>query len=254
MKTKLRKMRIVHIRKNANVVTLTDWKGNSFDFPELKNCLKKCPSNLILIFKPVLFTIKYAASTNIVIEIKVGKTPVYSMDPKKFEKLQHLFDTHTETEAEIELSLRHYNDKDALLCYNLNCQTNDVFKFREEILLRYYRDEIPHLVSRIKLENDLICALTSSWHFFPRKTKKEMFKECLEKNFNLLAEYPNFIEWCLQEMDELDKLYRKDKRNKCHSDLSKIVFSQVIKHTSPLLPLSISDEKIQEYVSSYSHL
>jgi len=248
-------MRIVHIRKNANVVLLIDWKGNSCTLPELKNCLAKCPSNLILIFKPVLVTIKYVANTNIVLEVKMGENLVYEMPEKKLKRLQHLFDTHSETEAEIELSLQYYDNRENILWYNLGHQTKDVFKFREEILLRYYRDEIPQLVSRIKLENDLICALTSSWHFFPQRTKKEVFKKCLEQNIGALGAlttYPNFVEWCLQEMEEFDKLYHRDKRNKCHSDLSKLVLSQVIKHSSPLVPISISDEKIQAYVNSYS--
>lgn len=252
METKLRKMRIMHIRKNADAVMLTDWKGNSIEIPELKTCLDRCPSNLLLVIKPVVFTITYAASTSIAIEVKAGKTLVYRIPQKELSYLNRLFDAHSEIEAEIELSLQYYDNKDTLLWYNLNRQTKDVFKFREEILLRYYRDEIPHLVARIKIENNLINALTSSWHNCsnPRTAKKVLFREYLSRYAKLFERYPNFEKWCLQEMEELDKLYRKDKRNKCHSDLSKLLLSQVVKHSSPLIPVNISDERIQEYINS----
>ncbi len=251
MRTRKKTYHINHIQYGVANVTMTDGKGHSFTVPNQAN-RKTYPSNLRLKLWPATLEVTYIYGTDIRLLMTLNKQLVFCQSEKSFPEWEEFFAKRSETEADIELAVRCYNNDDRLLLYNLYHEYNDVFKIRQEILLKYYRKEVPNLVARLKVENNIICALRGSLdelvgHHF---NKRQVFLEKLQNYAGALMEYPSFVNWCLEEMTEMAKLYGRDKQRCCQSTPQGMRTSEVIKRSSKLIPITISDERIQEYINS----
>ena len=246
----LRKFRITHIKKDTDGLVLSDGNGSSFRVPK-SELTASYPSNLRLKFQPARLNITYIYGTNIVLEMRLNNTILYWLPERNFPEWEEFFETYSNTDVEIELSVRHFNEKADILLWNLRHQENDVFRFREELLFKHYGKDVPNMISRLKIENSLIFAVKSMRGNYGRNKRKDILLHYFEDYAHLPTDLPYFVDWCLEEMDILHKLYRQDLAKKI--SLSNLEKSQVMKHSSKLIPISISDEKIKEYVSSFKH-
>ena len=244
----LRKFKITHIKKDTDDFVLSDGNGSSFRIP-LADFTGSYPSNLRLKFQPARLNVTYIYGTNIILAIRLNNTLLYWQPERNFPEWEEFFETYSNTDAEIELSVRHFDEKADILSWNLSHQERDVFRFREELLFSHYDKDIPNMISRLKIENSLIFAVKSMRNNHSCNEQKDLLLRYFKDYAGLPTDLPYFVEWCLEEMEILNKLYRQDLAKKI--SLSNLEKSQVVKHTSKLIPISISDEKIKEYVSSF---
>ncbi len=252
MRTMLRKFKINHIQKDVEDFVLKDGKGRSFRVPK-SDVSPDFPSNLRLKFRPARLNVTYIYGTNIVLEMRLNGALLYWQSEKKFPEWERFFKTYSNTDAEIELSVRHFDERADILLWNLAHQENDVFKFREQLLLSSYCNDLPRMISRLKIENSLIFAVKAMRsHFAQNKhEQKSILLHCFENYANLPSDLPFFVDWCLEEMEILNKLYKQDLSKKI--TVSNLGESQILKHTSKLIPICISDEKISEFMNSESN-
>ena len=250
MKTMLRKFKINHIKKDTVDLVLSDGNGQSFRIPKFGQSFQ-LPSNLRLKFQPAKLDVTYIYGTDIVLAMHLNKVLIYHQSEDNFPEWKTFFEMYSNTDAEIELSIRHFDEQTGVLLWNLKHQEDDVFKFRELLLLSHYsNDDLPRLVSRLKIENSLIFAIKEAYQDLKhrQKNRKEILLNCFKEYANLPTDLPFFVEWCLEEMDILYKLYRQDKKRGI--TLANLQDSQIIAHTSKLIPISIEPEKISEFINS----
>ena len=248
MKTNTRNFCITRIVYHSNDTVLMDKHGKSFTI-EKNQYDGPFPNSFQLFFKPPTLYVTYIYGTSIVLEMKLNKRVLFKRKSSCFTEWEQFFNRYSGLEQELELVVRRYDNQCQFLQMNLENQLPNVLRYREEILLKYYKDALPNLVQRLKIENDLIFALTKSWVMISPHSLaySERLKKALFNAVELPFELPLFTNWCLEEMETLDKLYKKDKHRGCSANLKKIHLSEVIKHSSKLIPITISDEAIKNY-------
>lgn len=248
MKTNTERFCITRIFKHPNDTILVAKEGRCFTV--LKDQYDGLfPSNFQLFFKSATLAITYIYGTQIVLEMKLNKRVLFKKSCSLFPEWEQFFSRYSGIEEELELAVKRYDNHYHFLQLNLGNQLNNVLRYREEILLEYYRDAIPNLVQRLKIENDLIFALTKSWVILTARpiALSDRMKESLFKVTNLPLELPLFSKWCLEEMETLDNLFKRDKHRGCSVNPIRMQLSEVIKHSSKLIPITISDEVIKDY-------
>lgn len=247
MKKKLKEFRITRIVRDMGEIVFADRKGRLVRIPQ-SDYKGTYPSVFKLFFRPAVLNVSYVYGTRTVLQIRMNGKIVYSLAENERRKWEKFFADKTDLQIELDLASLYYDENDGILRYNLGNQEKNVLRYREEILLNSYRKSVPDLVARIKIENDLICALLN----YRAEVKGRNFsaKEAafyLKKCTNLPLELPEFEKWCIDEMRALNKLYQEDKKVGCDRDTGRMHLSKVIGHTSELIPVKIEDEAIRTF-------
>lgn len=248
MKTKDVRFYVSHIDVGPTEIHFRTTNGRAVKVR--KGCREfEYPSNFLLLFQKAKLDVTYIYGTDIPLEMKLDNQTIYQQSREKFSQWQKFFEGKDDLQIDIDLALSCYDENEGLLVYNLSQQNKNVFRYREEILLRQYANAIPKLVQRLKIENNLIYAVCSSYFkvFATDLSQKMRLEYCLKECSGLNLEFDCLEKWYLEEMMLLDKLYQQDKENGCHQDLSRIQESRIIRHSSELIPITISDDAINAF-------